>query len=106
VHQSVAGQFAIRKGDWKLIEGSGDGDYPKTNKGRLDIKTRELERDPTTGAWTRLDYFRLKPDGAYQLYNLKDDPSEKLDLAAQQPEKVQDLAKLLNAYRDSGRSTP
>ncbi|MEM7390727.1 MAG: family 16 glycoside hydrolase, partial [Verrucomicrobiota bacterium] len=104
VHHSVAGQFALRKGDWKLIEGGGDGDYPRKPKGGIDVQSRRLERDPASGAWTRLDYFRLKPDGAYQLYNLKKDPAEKNDMATKNPEMVASLSALLNQYRDRGRS--
>jgi arylsulfatase A-like enzyme/predicted small lipoprotein YifL len=104
VHHSVSGQFAIRQGDWKLIEGGGDGDYPRTAEGRMDVKSRELERDPATGKWTRLDYFQLKPDGKLQLYDLRNDPVERTDLTAVHPEKVQELKKLLDHYRASGRS--
>ena len=32
VHHSVSGQFAIRRGNWKLIEGEGNGDYPKKKR--------------------------------------------------------------------------
>ena len=104
VHHSVAGTFAVRKGDWKLIEGSGDGDYPRTDQGRMDVKSRELERDPQSCKWIKLDYFRLKPDGLYQLYNLHTDPAEKHNLADAHPEKVQELKQLLNRYRANGRS--
>ena len=106
VHHSVSGQFAIRKGDWKLIEGSGDGDYPRKPKGGIDIKTRNPERDPVTGKWTKLDYFQLEPDGKYQLFNLKTDPAEQKNRDKEHPEKVQELKKLLDRYRTSGRSAP
>ncbi len=106
VHHSVAGQFAIRQGEWKLIEGSGDGDYPRDDKGRMEVKTRTPQRDPTTRKWLKLDYFQLQPDGQYQLYNLKHDPGEKKDLASQHPEKVQELVVLLQRYRKDTRSAP
>ena len=105
VHHSVNGQFAIRKGHWKLIEGAGDGDYPRTAKGKMDVRNRTLERDPATGKWSKLDYFRLTPDGRYQLFDLKNDPAEQRDLAESNPGKVQELRKLLDQYRTSGRST-
>jgi arylsulfatase A len=106
VHHSVSGQFAIRKGDWKLIEGSLNGDYPRNDKGKMDVKTWNPERDPMTGKWTKLDYFQLKPDGKFQLYNLKSDPKETTNLSIEHPEKVRQLLQLLDQYRSSGRSTP
>lgn len=106
VHHSVSGQFAIRKGDWKLIEGSLNGDYPKNDKGKIDVKTWNPKRDPSSGKWTELDYFQLKPDGEFQLYNLKVDPKEAKNLSKEQPEKVRQLLQLLDQYRSSGRSTP
>ena len=53
IHHSSEGMFAIRKGDWKLIEGRGSGGF-------------SLPRfiDPAPG----------EPVG--QLYNLQDDPQE------------------------------
>jgi arylsulfatase A len=105
VHHSVSGQFAIRQGDWKLIEGSGNGDYPTKQKGGIDIKSNNPQRDPATGKWVKLDYFELTPDGKFQLYNLKTDPKEQKNLSKRHPEKVRQLHELLNHYRDSGRST-
>ncbi|TWU62614.1 Sulfatase [Crateriforma conspicua] len=104
VHHSVAGQFAIRKGDWKLIEGSGAGDHPPTKKGGIDVSTRTPTRDAQTGEWLRLDYFNLPAANAFQLYNLKDDPAEARDLSKENPEKVSELKALLCHYRESGRS--
>ena len=106
VHHSVSGQFAIRKGDWKLIEGSRNGDYPRNEKGGIDIKSNNPQGDPHTGKWTALDYFQMKPDGEFQLYNLENDPAEKHNLADKHPDKVSQLHTLLNRYRTSGRSAP
>jgi len=104
VHHSVSGQFAIRKGDWKLIEGSGDGDYPRNEKGKMKVISYKVEMDPKTGKPLDLDYFQLEHDGNYQLYNLADDPKETTDLSEKHPEKVKQMAKLLNDYRESDRS--
>ena len=104
VHHSVSGQFAIRQGSWKLIEGSSDGDYPRNQKGGIDIKSFDPKRDPVTCKWIELDYFELKPDGKFQLYNLETDPKEQNDLSRKHPEKVRQLYELLNRYRQSGRS--
>lgn len=104
VHHSVSGQFAIRKGDWKLIEGSADGDYPRNEKGGIDVKSNNPERDAGTGKWVKLDYFQTQPDGEFQLYNLNKDPSEKHNLAENHSDKVNELHALLNYYRTNGRS--
>jgi len=106
VHHSVSGQFAIRKGDWKLIEGSGDGDYPRNDKGKMEVKTWNPKRDSATREWKKLDYFQLQPDGVFQLYDLKYDPAEKHNLAEKHPDKVKELYSLLKQYRKNGRSTP
>ncbi len=104
IHHSVDGSFAIRRGDWKLVEGSGDGDYPRNAKGRIDVKTWNPERDPETGRWMKLDYFQLQPDGDFQLYHLTEDPREEANLAEQHPEKVAALRRELDRIRESGRS--
>ncbi len=104
VHHSVAGRFAIRKGKWKLIEGSGDGDYPRNKKGQIDVKTRTPTCDGDTGHFVELDYFDLPEAKSFQLFNLQADPAEQKDLSDQHPEKVQELRKLLDRYRISGRS--
>lgn len=72
VHSSSIGFFAIRKGDWKLIEGLGSGGF-----------TQPKEIEPKPG----------EPVG--QLYNLAKDVGETQNLYTQQPEKVQELRKLL-----------
>ena len=81
IHHSSEGMFAIRKGDWKLIEGRGSGGF-------------SLPRfiDPAPG----------EPAG--QLYNLADDPQETQNLYMEHPEVVDELTTLLNKYRDEGRS--
>ncbi len=81
IHHSLRGMFAIRKGDWKYIEGLGSGGF-----------TQPAHIDPT-------------PDGpAGQLYNLKDDPAEADNLYLERPDVVNELQKMLDEVRDSGRS--
>jgi hypothetical protein len=41
-----------------------------------------------------------------QLYNLKEDPSETVNLQESNPEKVEELRTLLTKYIQEGRSTP
>ena len=82
VHHSVNGTFAVRVGDWKLIEGNlGSGGFsaPRVVK-------------PVAG----------KPAG--QLYNLKDDPSEANNVWDDHPQVVEKLLAELNKIRDTGRS--
>ncbi len=81
VHHSGGGMFAIRQGDWKLIDGLGSGGFtnPKTEK-------------PQPGS----------PMG--QLYNLADDLAETKNLYKEKPEAVAQLKKLLEEYKAKGRS--
>jgi arylsulfatase A len=48
------------------------------------------------GDWKLIEFYE---DGKRELYNLKDDIGEKNDLAAKMPDKVQELAKLLDDWR-------
>lgn len=66
-------QFAIRKGDWKLVKSAADGVIDRAEPGLA-----------TT-------------DGA-MLYNLAADIGEKNDLAAENPAKAKELAKLWNVW--------
>ncbi len=112
VHHSVNGTFAIRKGDWKLIEGPGDGDYEGDRSGR----GRNLHypgfpaRDPDTGEFYPMEFAirHLYPNQTpvLQLYNLKDDPREQVNLANRETEIANELLDLLNEYRQSDRSAP
>lgn len=81
VHHSLGGMFAIRKGDWKLIQGLGSGGFTK-----IDTKA-----DKAAGF-----------EG--QLYNLKDDPKEQRNLWKEKPEVVAELSALLEKYKAEGRS--
>ena len=81
IHHSSEGMFAIRKGEWKLVEGLGSGGFSLP---------RFVEPEPG------------KPAG--QLYNLANDPGETTNLYAEQPDIVNELTTLLNQYRDQGYS--
>jgi arylsulfatase A-like enzyme len=76
VHQSAAGQLAIRQGPWKLI-------LPPTGKG-------PQKGDPAEA----------------ELYNLRNDVRETKNVAADEAETVKRLTQLLEGYRESGRSRP
>jgi arylsulfatase A-like enzyme len=81
VHHSGGGLFALRQGDWKLIDGLGSGGFsaPHTEK--------------------------PKPAGPRgQLYNLAKDPAEKDNLYKKEPEVVKRLTALLKQYKQQGHS--
>ncbi|WP_379847549.1 sulfatase family protein [Larkinella bovis] len=78
VHSSSIGYYAIRKGDWKLIEGLGSGGF-----------TVPKQLKPEAGG----------PTG--QLYNLASDIGETRNLYQQNPEKVRELTELLTRIKQS-----
>ncbi len=84
VHHSSDGAFAIRAGDWKMLlhQGAGDGNYAI------------IAPEPPIS----------EPDAAGQLYNLKTDPGERVNLYRRHPEIVARLAGMLKRYQDEGRS--
>jgi arylsulfatase A-like enzyme len=57
-----------------------------------------------SGDWKLHEFFE---DGRLELYNLKDDPGERKDLAASQPEKARELRDKLAAWRsETGAAMP
>ncbi|WP_309715050.1 arylsulfatase [Armatimonas sp.] len=84
VHHSIHGKFAIRQGSWKLEFCSGSGGWGKPG-------------DPEA-AKSGLP--------AVQLYDLSTDIAETKNLAAERPEVVAQLTKLLERTIAEGRSTP
>jgi len=65
VHHSVKGMFAIRSGDWKMIDGVG------------------------AGGWTEVPKSPHQPN--QQLYNLADDPQETKNLIEHHPKVAAEL---------------
>lgn len=83
VHHSIDGSFSIRQGKWKL------------------------ELCPGSGGWSYPEPGEESPDAPYvQLYDLESDVSERVNVALDYPEKVEDLRQLLRQYVVDGRSTP
>jgi arylsulfatase A-like enzyme len=84
---------AVRAGDWKLVvngqqrdtdDGEGDGAAKKVGK----KKTASEKKAGRAGDTTE----------QIELFNLKDDPYEKTNLAAKNADKVKDLRRRLDAY--------
>lgn len=80
VHHSSRNFFAIRKGDWKLIEKRGSGGFSKPHT-----------LTPEEG----------EPAG--QLYNMKEDIGEANNLYDDEPAIVKELQELLNSIRENGK---
>jgi arylsulfatase A-like enzyme len=78
VHSSSIGYFAIRVGDWKLIQGLGSGGF-----------TVPKQIAPKPG------------EAMGQLYHLAEDPHEDKNLYGQYPEKVKALTEMLNQIRNA-----
>jgi len=83
IHHSVDGEFAIRQGNWKLImcPGSGGWSYPR----KKDLENLDIP--------------------SYQLFNLKDDPTEESNLIEANESKAKELQALLEEIIQNGRST-
>ena len=77
-----AGTLSLIQGDWKYIQ---------PGKGAKFNKSTNIE---------------MGNDTEPQLYNLRDDLGEKNSRAAQNPEKVKEMAALLQKIRQQGRSRP
>jgi arylsulfatase A len=80
VLHSRGGMFAIIRGDWKYIHGSGDGEFVPGNHPTPDQDTEG------------------------QLFNLKTDPYETNDRIKEYPEKARVLRNLLVKYYSQGNS--
>jgi arylsulfatase A-like enzyme len=87
IMQAADGTYALRLGDWKLIERVG---APK------------FEHRPTTKTGKKI-HEGPKHD---ELFNLKDDPAEIKDLSATHAEQVAKMKRLLAAARDRGFTRP
>lgn len=88
VHNTFKDTYAMRDGDWLLIEGQ-NGYH---NNGYKDWeKRRDYPADNTL---------------TVELYNLRSDIEQSNDLAAEYPEKVVELQALLKKIREQGYSAP
>jgi arylsulfatase A-like enzyme len=93
VLDSASGLFAIRAGDWKLIEHNpalehSDDKAEKEKKGKKVKKTKP------------------NPENVNQLFNLATDPTETKNLWDQHPDIVQRLSEQLKQIKANSRSRP
>lgn len=90
VHHSARGKFAIRQGDWVLIDAP-SGDDNGTNGEPEWLKTERAYTAHTHSG---------------ELFNVRDDLAQRHNRFAEKPELVSNLKTLLRKYIDEGRSTP
>ncbi len=87
IHHGVSGRFAIRKGDWVLIE---------TKTGH----DNNLTRNNVAKYYEKRGYTETLGEGNGELFNLKSDPEQRMNLYAKHPEIVAELTKTLNSCRE------
>jgi arylsulfatase A-like enzyme len=90
VHHSAQGKFAIRKGDWVLIDAPSGDD----NGARGEPQWLKDERSYT-------QHSQLG-----ELFHLREDLAQRHNRFADKPEIVRELKTLLEKYKHEGRSTP
>ena len=90
VHHSAQGKFAIRKGDWVLIDAPSGDDNGANGEPQ----------------WLKDERAYTAHSQPGELFNLRDDIAQKHNLFAEKPELVRELKVLLEKYQRDGRSTP
>jgi len=88
VHNTKAGEYAIRDGDWLLINAK-------------DGYTVHVRKD-----WERRHNYPPSDDTPVELYNLAEDIGQRKNLAAKHPDKVKEMQTLLNQICENGRTRP
>ncbi len=88
VHNTRENEYAIRHGDWLLIEAR-DGYVSGRDK-----------------AWESRHDYPADDGQPVELFNLKNDLGQRHNLAAQNPDKVSELRDLLKRIRNQGYSSP
>jgi hypothetical protein len=83
IHHSASGKFAVRKGDWVFIDApSGD--------------------DNCEPDWFKTERGYTPHDCPGELFNLRDDVSERRNLYSQHPGLVDELSQILDCARATG----
>lgn len=90
LHQTISLAMGIRNGPWKLLDHQGSGGNRYKGNPRL-----EPLLVPDTD-----------PAAPGQLYHLDEDPYEQNNLYSKYPERVSELKRRLEQYKQSGRSAP
>jgi arylsulfatase A-like enzyme len=90
VHHSARGKFAIRQGDWVLIDAPSGDDNGANGE----------------PSWLKDERGYLPHEQPGELYNLSEDISQRNNLYASKPALVQEMKSLLEKYIQEGRSTP
>ncbi len=92
LEQTISLAMSIRDGNWKYLDhiGSGGNNYDRP------------------GEWGMSPYKLIDtdPDAPGQLYDLKADPGETINLYSKHPERVAEMKKKLEEFKKSGRSAP
>ena len=88
VHHSINNEYALRQGDWVLIES------PKSAHGAAEP------------AWWKERFGVQKHDQPAELFHLKEDLRETKNLYTQYPERVKEMHTLLEKYKTEDRSVP
>ncbi|MDF1738006.1 MAG: arylsulfatase [Verrucomicrobiales bacterium] len=88
VHNTYEGQYAIREGNWLLI----------------DHKTGY--RSKKSAKWEKKHGYPADDKGPVELYDLSDDIGQRNNLSAENPEKVKELQALLKEIQERGVSAP
>jgi len=90
VLHSGNGKFAIRQGDWVLIDAPTGDDNGKMGEPQ----------------WWKDERSYTKHDQPGELFNVRDDRPQRRNQFAEHPEVVRELKTLLEKYKRDGRSTP
>ena len=90
VHHSARGKFAIRQGDWVLIDAPSGDDNGANGE----------------PPWLKSERSYSTHTHPVELFNVREDLSQRNNLYADQPEIVSKLKALLIKYMEDGRSTP
>jgi arylsulfatase A len=88
VHNTSANRYAIRHGDWVLID---------TKTGYVSGRNK---------AWETKHKYSADDQGPVELYNLRVDLGQRDNVAAKHPERVKELQALLAKIREQGHSAP
>jgi arylsulfatase A len=90
VHHAASGRFAIRRGDWTLIDGpTGDDNGARGEP-----------------AWLKEERGYAANNQPGELFNVREDLPQRRNYYGERPELVKELKELLERYKRDGRSTP